>query len=207
MCHNNPNWIETLPVVLLGLQTSFKENIKASAAELVYGMSLHLPGEFFLNEESTTDPQTFIKRFRESMREIRARPVARHDKRKVFVHKTLYSCTHIFVRVDAVKKPLEPPYEGRFEIIKRITDTIFKIDVKGRRTNISTERLKPAFFEAETTGEPDARNSAQTAIKTYVKPKKTGSIPKKTDVIPKKIDVIPKKINVITKNLLHLKNR
>lgn len=180
MCHETPNWIETLPVVLLGLRTCIKEDIKASAAELVYGMSLRLPGEFFLDEEITPDQQPFVEKFCENMRKIRARPAARHDRKRVFVHKTLYTCTHVFVRVDTVKRPLEPPYESPFEIIERITDIIFKIDIKGKHTNISTERLKPAFFETDVTEEPEARKPAQATVRTYSNPRKTDVNPKKT---------------------------
>lgn len=36
-CHDSSNWIDALPLVLLGMQSAFKENIQATAAELVYG--------------------------------------------------------------------------------------------------------------------------------------------------------------------------
>ncbi|EFN83061.1 hypothetical protein EAI_12985, partial [Harpegnathos saltator] len=48
-------------------------------------------------------------------------------------------------RVDAYRKLLESPYRGPFEIIQRTTDRIFLINVNGKATSISTERLKPAF--------------------------------------------------------------
>lgn len=147
MCQEASDWIEVLPTVLLGLRTSFKEDIKTSAAELVYGTTLRLPGEFFIDEEMSPDPQVFVEKFREQMRRVRSAPSAHHSKRKVFAHKTLYTCTHVFVRVDAVKKPCEQPYEGPYEVLERISDFVFKIDVKGVPTTISTERLKPAFFE------------------------------------------------------------
>lgn len=52
-CHETQNWIEALPVVLLGLRTSYKEYIKASTAEMVYDTTLKLPGEYFAAEEPT----------------------------------------------------------------------------------------------------------------------------------------------------------
>lgn len=148
-CHENAEWTEVLPTVLLGLRTSIKEDIKATAAELTYGTSLRIPGEFFLNEELPPDPQWFIEKFREHMRKIRATPVAHHNKNKVFAHRTLYTCSHVFVRIDAVKKPFESPYEGPYEVMERPTDRVFTVKVNGSPTNISTERLKPAFFETE----------------------------------------------------------
>lgn len=144
MCQEAFDWFE----VLLGLRTSFKEDIEATAAELVYGTSLRLPGEFFIDEEMQPEPQIFNEKFREQMRQVRSTPSAHNSKHKAFAHKTLYTCTHVFVRVDAVRKPCEQPYEGPYKVIERITDFVFKIKVKGTPTTISTERLKPAFFES-----------------------------------------------------------
>lgn len=48
-------WTESLPVVLLGIHTALKDDIHCSAAELVYGTTVRLPGEFFLpNKDSET---------------------------------------------------------------------------------------------------------------------------------------------------------
>ena len=43
---NPHSWMDALPLVLLGIQTSLKEDISATAAETVYGTTLRLPGEF-----------------------------------------------------------------------------------------------------------------------------------------------------------------
>ncbi len=40
------HWVDNLPIVLLGSQSSFKPYVNACAAELVYGPTLRLPGEF-----------------------------------------------------------------------------------------------------------------------------------------------------------------
>lgn len=65
MCHGTKEWVDILPTVLLGLRTSLKEDIQATTAELVYGTTLRLPGEMFLDEERPPDPQIFVERFRE----------------------------------------------------------------------------------------------------------------------------------------------
>ncbi|GFN78116.1 Pol polyprotein [Plakobranchus ocellatus] len=41
-----PNWADELPWILLGLRTAPKEDIGSSAAEIVYGTPLTVPGEF-----------------------------------------------------------------------------------------------------------------------------------------------------------------
>lgn len=89
MCHNAPTWIDALPTVLLGLRTSFKEDIKATAAELVFGTTLRLPGEFFIDDEFSPDPHIFVEKLRQQMRQVRPSPSAHHSQRRAFKHKTL----------------------------------------------------------------------------------------------------------------------
>ena len=41
------NWMNELPMVMLGIRTAWREDINCSPAQLVYGTDLHLPGAFF----------------------------------------------------------------------------------------------------------------------------------------------------------------
>lgn len=41
------HWADDLPVVLLGIRATLKEGLSCTAAEMVYGTTLHLPGDFF----------------------------------------------------------------------------------------------------------------------------------------------------------------
>ena len=44
----NPDaWMTTQPIILLGIRTALKQDLNATAAEMVYGITLRLPGEFF----------------------------------------------------------------------------------------------------------------------------------------------------------------
>lgn len=52
-------------MVLLGLKNSFKEDIKTSAAEMVYGTTLRIPGEYFTFEEPIRCPQMFVQKLRD----------------------------------------------------------------------------------------------------------------------------------------------
>ena len=47
MCHADEHCDEALPLVLLGIRSAWKEDLKASRAELVNGFPLRLLGEFF----------------------------------------------------------------------------------------------------------------------------------------------------------------
>lgn len=52
---------------------------------------------------------------------------------------------HVFLRIDSVKKPLDQPYEGPYLILERVSN--YRIDVKCQPTDVSIDRLKPAFLE------------------------------------------------------------
>jgi transposase InsO family protein len=45
MCHAHQHWTEVLPLVLLGIRTAFKVDLKESIDELVFGEPLRLLGE------------------------------------------------------------------------------------------------------------------------------------------------------------------
>ena len=121
-CHENKNWLEVLPTVMLGLRNSYKDDIKATAAEMIYGTPLRLPGEFFID----TEPGKFtIDRFRRYMQTIRPTPTRHHSRRSYFIFNKIFETSHVFVRVDHVRQPLEQPYEGPFRVIKHISDNVF----------------------------------------------------------------------------------
>lgn len=59
MCRNE-SWLKALPIVLLGIRTVLKEDLKASAAELLYGEPLRLPGEMIIPTQNSADSSEFV---------------------------------------------------------------------------------------------------------------------------------------------------
>lgn len=41
------NCVEVLPLILLGFRSSWRDDLKATPAAMVYGTTLRLPGQFF----------------------------------------------------------------------------------------------------------------------------------------------------------------
>ena len=54
--------IDSLPMILLGICSSLKEDIHISSAELVYGTTLHVPGEFIprIGHNKLADPTIYV---------------------------------------------------------------------------------------------------------------------------------------------------
>ncbi|CAH8532345.1 unnamed protein product [Schistosoma mattheei] len=144
--HENGNWHETLPLVLLGITTSLKADIQCSAAELVFGTTLRLPGEFFTpRSRPNFGKSDYVHRLSAFMRTLS--PVStRIQHRQVALPRELSTCSHVFVRVDSVRKPWQQPYEGPFHVIARHEKT-FKVDRHGRVEIVSIDRLKPAHVD------------------------------------------------------------
>ncbi|UYV73466.1 hypothetical protein LAZ67_10003518 [Cordylochernes scorpioides] len=144
---NTINWIDALPLVLLGIRTSYKEDLKCTAAEMVFGTTLNLPADLLTNSEfKNPDPSNFATQLKNYMNRIRPQPTRRTNQNNIFSHKDLDTCSHVFVRKDFVKRALSPPYEGPFPVVSRSSKT-FTVKINDQNKVISVNRLKPAFIE------------------------------------------------------------
>ncbi|VDP39781.1 unnamed protein product [Schistosoma curassoni] len=137
--HENGNWHETLPLVLLSIRTSLKSGIQCSAAELIYGTTLRLPGEFFTPRSGNDfNKSDYVHRLSEFMRTLP--PVSTRIK-----HRQV-TCSRVFKRADSVRKPLQQPNKEPFHVISRHEKT-FKVYRHGRVEIVSIDRLKPAHVD------------------------------------------------------------
>ena len=82
------------------------------------------------------------------MRNLKAPPVRPQPQRNVHVSRDLAACTHVFVRHDGIRKPLQPTYDGPYRVVER-AEIFFTIDYNGRDDTVSLDRLKPAYLESE----------------------------------------------------------
>ncbi|CAH8639523.1 unnamed protein product, partial [Dicrocoelium dendriticum] len=145
-CSDTTRWTENLPLVLLGLRTTFKADLGCFVAELVYGTTLKLPADLVQPiDVNALDPSNFVHCLRSSMRELHF-TATRAQTNKRYIPKDLTTCSHVWLRNDAVRRPLQPPYEGPFEVIAR-TAKHHMINRNGKVDVLSVDRLKPAYIE------------------------------------------------------------
>ncbi|GBM81124.1 Retrovirus-related Pol polyprotein from transposon 17.6 [Araneus ventricosus] len=145
-------WIQKLPTILLGIRTALKEDIGFSAAELVYGTNLRLPGEFFSSISGPKIHQEFLTTLRGHFREVRPKETSDHSGRLFFVHKNLSDASHVFVRQNMVKRTLQLPYDGPFKVLAR-KPKFFQLQIGLQNKWISIDRLKPAHILSDPTTE------------------------------------------------------
>lgn len=139
--------MDALLFALLGIRTALKAVMSTTAAEMVYGTTLCLPGEFFSTSSLTTtlvDPSDYVNQLKSHIRQLLLVP-PRITQSKSSTPEVLKTATHVFIRHDIVCKPLQPPYDGRTWLLN--ADKYFIMSLNGRKDTVSINRLKPAHIK------------------------------------------------------------
>ena len=160
-CHKNSDaWFDHLGLALLGINASYNSDIKMSRAERLFGKRLRLPCAFF--DESASKPAfddpSMLKTLMEFFNDRKPAPINTHtNHRSVHVDKRFQTCSAVYLRVDRVKKGLEPSYTGPFKVVKKF-DKYFTIETSHGTKNVSFDRLKPAYI-ADVFDQVDCNNT------------------------------------------------
>ncbi|BHF59223.1 hypothetical protein SprV_0100218000 [Sparganum proliferum] len=138
------NWTDHLPLVLLGIRSSLKSDLDCSAAELVFGAADRLPGQMIspTPRVAVEDPANLLHRLRQFLQTLSPVP-PRPSVSESYLEKDLATCSHVYLRCDRVRRPLEPPYGGPFRVISRGTKNLC-IQCGTREEDVSVDRLKAA---------------------------------------------------------------
>lgn len=161
-CRANVSWTDVLPTILLSHRSTLKEDLGATPAEMLFGTTVRLPGEFFDNTEPI-QPNEFVDQLRIIMRQHQHRPGTNHNTaRESYVQPTLATAKFVYVRVDYVKQPFTRPYEGPFKVLQRKSAT-FIIEIKGKKEEISIERLRAAILDTDD-NDTNTRHPTQTPL-------------------------------------------
>ena len=141
------DWMSHLPMVLLGLRASLREDSDTSPAQLVLGAPLRLPGQLLpsphVDSTLPAGASDFARQLEDSISNAVPMPVLFHGVQKSFLPRALQDASHVFVRIDAVRPPLTRPYEGPFRVLCKKEKT-FTVLRSGKDWVVSVDRLKPA---------------------------------------------------------------
>ena len=144
------HWVDRLPFTLLGIRTALKPDIGYSSAETLYGTNLRLPGDLLVKntQPSTSDLTQYTDRLKETMRQVAPAQSRTHTNSNTYMDPRLETATHVFVRTDAVKTPLQPTYRGPYPVVEKRAK-YFKVDINGKIDSISVDRLKAAHLDEQ----------------------------------------------------------
>ena len=154
---SNPNWIDELPWIMLGLRTAPKEDLEASAAEMVYGSTLTVPGDL-LQTSSDVPVSQHLRQLREVVGNFRPKPVAHHgaENNPVHVPRSIQNASYVYIRKDGYRAPLEPPYHGPYRVLSK-NDKYYTVQLGDKQDNVSLDRLKAANAEEKDVIQPPRR--------------------------------------------------
>ena len=142
------DWMDNLPLILLGICVSTRDGNAVSPAHLLYGAPLRLPGEFFPPgaPQGQVSASAFVAQLQRALHDMSPFPADFHSSTASTsaVPAALWSSPAVFVRVDAVWRPLTRPYVGPYRVLERNNKT-FVLSRSGKPWTVSLDRLKPLF--------------------------------------------------------------
>ena len=147
------DWLISLPTVTLALRCIPNEH-NISPFTAVTGTSPLIPYTYFSRDTySDKDLPNIVNRLSKCMSEIDFSTLSRglHNTPQRLTRNTnLSKSDMVFVRIDRVRKPLESPYEGPYEVID-FTDKTVKIKLNDSKTIVvSKDRIKLAHIKKPT---------------------------------------------------------
>lgn len=142
------SWADHLPWVLLGIRTAPKEDLGTSPAEMVFGCTTVVPGDFLPNNKISA-PSEHLRRLRNIVGSLAPLPTSRHAPVVQYRPKDLDGSKYVFVRQGGTSGPLQAPYRGPFKVLSP-GDKTYKLDYGGKSETVSVDRLKPAHVDLST---------------------------------------------------------
>ncbi|GFT97769.1 transposon Ty3-G Gag-Pol polyprotein [Trichonephila clavipes] len=161
------------------MRSALKDDINPTCAQLVYGTTLRLLSDLVTSDSiNQTANFTYVTSLIQTMRSLNPVSTAQHGTQNIYINPSLKTCSHIFLRSDKVNPPLTPPYTGPHLVISR-NDKNFIIDLNGKQSTVSVDRIKPAYLLADVTDHSDLVQT-QTLIEKPVTAAPNPSIPHTT---------------------------
>ena len=108
-----PGWMDELPIVLLGIRSTWKEDLDAAPALLTYGTNLRIPGDFFPSNsaERISPGSTFVRDLQENFRKLSPLSPVHHGTMKKYLPRDLMSAEQVYVRHNA-RSDLRRTFQG-----------------------------------------------------------------------------------------------
>ena len=138
------NWYSSLPIVLLGLRMS-PNSLDYSPFTAVTGAHMLCPHPIICSDKDVPTSNETIQTFVKEMQSINFYDFSSGDCHSVpnsYIPSDLHTAPQVWLRVDRVRKSLEAPYSGPFEVLRRYPK-YFVLRLPQGDTSVSIDRLKP----------------------------------------------------------------
>ena len=139
-------WLEHLPVVLLGIRCIPNENGVAPFTALT-GQTLFAP-HVLTSPVTIRSGVDFVQKLAAAMSQVDFALLAQginHGQKPVYIPQTLRQATHVWIRIDRIRRPLEAPYAGPFRVKQLNDKTVTVTTEAGKEETVSLNRVKPAI--------------------------------------------------------------
>ena len=107
---SDPNWVDSLPLLLLGMRAAVNNDLHCSVADMVFGEPLRLPGELFVSSygDMAADP-AFVADLRQKIRLLRPIHPVWHggESRRSYVSQELSSAITVKGAIQSTRKTRE----------------------------------------------------------------------------------------------------
>ncbi|GFU82379.1 uncharacterized protein TNCV_557481, partial [Trichonephila clavipes] len=119
------------------------------------------------------DVVNFVSKLKSHMQSLHPKPPKHHGKRPVFIHPGLLEATHVFLRRDMLRRPLQQPYDGPFKVLQR-KDKVFFLDINVKRNETpatvepNATASTPATVESDPTASTPTQPSTRSGRKVHL---------------------------------------
>ena len=86
---------------------------------MVTGSAIHLPANDLNHELKSFTEKNFVSDLAQNLSSVQFAEPKWNRNQNIYVPRELQSCSKVWIRTDRVKKPLEAPYSGPYEVVER----------------------------------------------------------------------------------------
>ena len=132
------DWVSHLPLLMLGLWSSPKDDTGFSPAEAVYGTPLSFPGEFLKHPEFP--PDVFLRCVESAISGFSGPPPHHMSPQPQPLPRALLTAENVFLCVDESKPRLSPLYRGLYKVLRN-SEKFVVLQVFDKSDSVSVDRL------------------------------------------------------------------
>jgi cleavage and polyadenylation specificity factor subunit 1 len=135
------DWYQVLPIALFSMRVTPSSSTDIAPFTMVTGTTVHVPN--MQMPKGDKEACSYIKDLATHMETLQFSTTTYHRQNTEYVPPELMKCKRVWVRIDRVKRPLESPYSGPFEVVERHRGYFTIKHPSSKMDTVAISRLKP----------------------------------------------------------------